>query len=171
MRTRATFCRRTAILSTPYAIRVDGPVSAHRPARLLTLARHRRLRLRQTITIYDEWLLRDHGASACASSGIEPKAYAAAVIAREGGPSKCRRAVHARAPTSTADYHGRGNDTGNGPALRGDPDGRSWRPTWRLIPRDYDRAGPARSCPAASPATGAAAADQFLDRACGSVAP
>ena len=58
--------------------------------------------------IYDEWLIRDQGAIV-RQMGWEPKAYAADLIAREGGPENCVRPF---TPAMDVDggYHGRGND-------------------------------------------------------------
>ena len=59
-------------------------------------------------TIYDEWLVRDYG-GIVRQLGLEPRAYAAGLIEREGGPS---RAAMPFLPESDVDggYHGRGND-------------------------------------------------------------
>jgi hypothetical protein len=59
-------------------------------------------------TIYDEWLVRDYG-GIVRQLGSDPRSFAAAMIAREGGPDKAAR------PFTPADdldggYHGRGND-------------------------------------------------------------
>jgi predicted ester cyclase len=58
--------------------------------------------------IYDEWLVRDQGAIV-RQMGWDPKAFAADLIAREGGPEAC---VKPFTPAIDVDggYHGRGND-------------------------------------------------------------
>ena len=59
-------------------------------------------------TIYDEWLVRDYG-GIVRQLGMEPRAYAAALIEREGGPSKAAKPF---LPENDVDggYHGQGND-------------------------------------------------------------
>ena len=59
-------------------------------------------------TIYDEWLVRDYG-GIVRQLGMEPSAYAAALIAREGGTDKAARPF---TPDLDVDggYHGTGND-------------------------------------------------------------
>jgi len=58
--------------------------------------------------IFDEWLIRDQGA-VVRQLGWEPRAYAADLIAREGGPERCVRPftpdIDVEGP-----YKGRGND-------------------------------------------------------------
>ncbi len=58
--------------------------------------------------IFDEWLIRDQGAIV-RQMGWDPKAYAADLIAREGGPDRCVRAF---TPEIDVDggYNSRGND-------------------------------------------------------------
>jgi hypothetical protein len=58
--------------------------------------------------IYDEWLVRDYG-GIVRQLGMEPKAYARALILREGGLDKASRPF---TPAMDVDggYHGRGND-------------------------------------------------------------
>ena len=58
--------------------------------------------------IYDEWLVRDQGAIV-RQLGLDPKAYAADLIAREGGPESC---VQPFTPANDVmgEYRGRGND-------------------------------------------------------------
>lgn len=59
-------------------------------------------------TIDDEWLIRDQGAIV-RQMGWEPKAYAADLIAREGGPEQCIKPL---TPAIDVDgpYKGKGND-------------------------------------------------------------
>ena len=58
--------------------------------------------------IFDEWLIRDQGAIV-RQMGWDPKAFAADLIAREGGPEKCIRPF---TPDMDVDggYNGKGND-------------------------------------------------------------
>ncbi len=87
--------------------------------------------------IYDEWLLHDT-AQCLRQLGIEPKAYAAAEIAREGGPEKCHRPFTPAADVP-AKYTSRGNDH---------PVGKRYAEILQqimaadmaAIPRNYDRA-------------------------------
>ena len=58
--------------------------------------------------IYDEWLVRDQGAIV-RQLGLDPKAYAADLIAREGGPEACVKPF-TPANDVMGDYRGRGND-------------------------------------------------------------
>lgn len=58
--------------------------------------------------INDEWLIRDQGAIV-RQMGWEPKAYAADLIAREGGPKACVQPL-TPANDRTGPYTGRGND-------------------------------------------------------------
>jgi SnoaL-like polyketide cyclase/SnoaL-like domain len=62
--------------------------------------------------IYDEWLIRDQGAIV-RQMGWDPKAYAADLITREGGPENC---VKPLTPTTDrkGDYNGRGNTSATG---------------------------------------------------------
>jgi predicted ester cyclase len=87
--------------------------------------------------IFDEWLVRDQGAIV-RQLGWEPKAYAADLIAREGGPERCTKPF---TPAMDVDggYHGSGN---------GDPVGQRYADILSRIMgadiatvrRDYDRA-------------------------------
>jgi predicted ester cyclase len=58
--------------------------------------------------IYDEWLIRDQGAIV-RQMGWDPKAYAADLIMREGGPEACIKPL-TPANDISAIYEGRGND-------------------------------------------------------------
>lgn len=59
-------------------------------------------------TIYDEWLIRDHG-GIVRQLGLSPRDHAAGLIAREGGAEQAARPF---TPEMDVDggYHGRGND-------------------------------------------------------------
>ena len=59
-------------------------------------------------TIFDEWLVRDYG-GIVRQLGMNPKTYAAELIAREGGPETCSKPF---TPVMDVDggYHGTGND-------------------------------------------------------------
>jgi predicted ester cyclase len=87
--------------------------------------------------IFDEWLVRDQGAIV-RQLGIDPKAYAADLIAREGGPDRCVRPF---TPTMDVDggYHGRGNDHPAGQRYA-DILTRIMGADLAVIPREYDRA-------------------------------
>ncbi|WP_316015879.1 nuclear transport factor 2 family protein [Roseobacter sp. HKCCA0434] len=88
-------------------------------------------------TIDDEWLIRDQGAIV-RQMGWEPRAFAADLIAREGGPEQCVRPF-TPAIDRPGPYKGHGNDSEWGlryeemlsGIMRGD---------FATIPRDYDRA-------------------------------
>ena len=87
--------------------------------------------------IYDEWLVRDQGAIV-RQMGVEPKAFAADLIQREGGPAKC---VKPFAPAMDVDggYHGRGNDHAIGKRYA-DILGRIMGADMAVIAKEYDRA-------------------------------
>ena len=57
--------------------------------------------------IYDEWLIRDQGAI-IRQMGWEPKAYAAELITREGGPTKCVKPLTPKTD-KPGGYKSRGN--------------------------------------------------------------
>jgi hypothetical protein len=59
--------------------------------------------------IDDEWLVRDNG-GLIRQLGTEPRDFARALIAREGGPDAASRPFTPEAD-STGPYHGRGNDS------------------------------------------------------------
>ncbi|QPH53674.1 nuclear transport factor 2 family protein [Pontivivens ytuae] len=88
-------------------------------------------------TIDDEWLIRDQGAIV-RQLGWEPKAYAADLIAREGGPETC---VKPLTPANDVEgpYCGRGNENEWG-AKYADILGRIMAADLAAIPREYDRA-------------------------------
>lgn len=87
--------------------------------------------------INDEWLIRDQGAIV-RQMGWEAKAYAADLIAREGGPEAC---VQPLTPANDREgpYRGRGNDNEWG-ARYADMITRIMGADLALIPREYDRA-------------------------------
>ena len=87
--------------------------------------------------IYDEWLIRDQGAIV-RQMGWEPKAHAAGLIAREGGPEAC---VKPFTPAMDVDggYHGRGNANATG-ARYADILARIMGADMATIGTDYDRA-------------------------------
>ena len=59
-------------------------------------------------SIYDEWLVRDQGAIV-RQIGWDPKAFAADLIAREGGPERCVKPFHPSLDRNVQ-YTGRGNE-------------------------------------------------------------
>lgn len=107
--------------------------------------------------INDEWLVRDQGAIA-RQLGMEPKAYAAQLIADEGGPETC---VKPFTPTTdvTGPYEGKGNDNAYGSRLA-DILTRIAGADFTAIPSEYDR-GAALHYPGGHDTEGHAGADQF----------
>ena len=107
--------------------------------------------------IHDEWLIRDQGAIV-RQMGWEPNAYAADLIAREGGPQACVRPF-----TPEIDVDGGYRGTGNG-----DPLGaryaevltRIMQADMAAIPACYDRAAQL-DLPGGVTGHGIAAADRF----------
>jgi hypothetical protein len=87
--------------------------------------------------IYDEWLVRDQGAIV-RRMGWEPKAFAADLIAREGGPEAC---VKPFTPAHDVDggYRGNGNDHPAGQRYA-DILLRIMRGDLSVVTREYDRA-------------------------------
>ena len=87
--------------------------------------------------IYDEWLVRDQGAIV-RQMGVEPKAFAADLITREGGPERC---VKPFTPDLDVDggYRSKGNDHPIGTRYRDILTGIMGADMAR-INRDYDRA-------------------------------
>ena len=87
--------------------------------------------------INDEWLIRDQGAIV-RQMGWDPKAYAADLIGREGGPDACVKPL-----TPDTDkpgpYKGRGNDNAWGAAYA-DVLTRIMAADMAVIPAEYDRA-------------------------------
>jgi hypothetical protein len=87
--------------------------------------------------IYDEWLIRDQGAIV-RQLGLDPRAYAAAQIAAEGGPERCARPF-SPATDIAGGYRGRGNDHAVGQRYA-DLLGRLMDADFAAIPQVYDRA-------------------------------
>ncbi|QUJ75435.1 ester cyclase [Sulfitobacter albidus] len=87
--------------------------------------------------INDEWLIRDQGAIV-RQMGWEPKAYAADLIAREGGPEACVRPM-TPANDREGPYKGRGNDNEWG-AKYADILTRMMGADFAVVPAEYDRA-------------------------------
>ena len=88
-------------------------------------------------TIYDEWLVRDYG-GIVRQLGMEPRDYAAALIAREGGAANCAKPF---TPEMDVDggYHGTGNNNEWGIRYEGMLNAIMAK-DFNLIFRDYDRA-------------------------------
>ncbi|MEM6373354.1 MAG: nuclear transport factor 2 family protein [Pseudomonadota bacterium] len=87
--------------------------------------------------INDEWLIRDQGAIV-RQLGWEPKAYAADLIAREGGPDHCVKPL-SPANDQPGPYKGRGNDNVWGKKYADILTGLMGA-DMALIPSEYDRA-------------------------------
>ncbi len=109
------------------------------------------------IMIDDEWLIRDQGAIV-RQLGWTPEAYAADLIAREGGPE---RAVKPLTPDTdrAGPYLGRGNDDEWGARLA-ETLSRIMAADMRAIPENYDRAAHLEH-PGGVPGHSHAAADRF----------
>ena len=88
-------------------------------------------------TIYDEWLVRDYG-GIVRQLGMDPRAYAAGLIADAGGPEHAPKPF---LPENDVDggYHGRGNDNEWG-ARYADSLTRVMGHDFNHILADYDRA-------------------------------
>lgn len=87
--------------------------------------------------IYDEWLVRDQGAIV-RQLGVEPKAFAADLIQREGGTEKCVKPFTPKTDI-VGDYKGRGNDHATGRRYA-DILNRVMSADLAVIPACYDRA-------------------------------
>jgi hypothetical protein len=87
--------------------------------------------------INDEWLIRDQGAIV-RQMGWEPKAYAADLIAREGGPDACTRPL-SPATDVAGPYKGAGNDNEWG-QRHADILSRIMNADMAVIESEYDRA-------------------------------
>lgn len=87
--------------------------------------------------INDEWLIRDQGAIV-RQLGWDPKAYAADLITREGGPEDCTKPLSA-ATDQPGPYKGRGNDNEWGEKYA-DIVIRIMDADMAAIPLEYDRA-------------------------------
>ncbi|MEM7723655.1 MAG: ester cyclase [Pseudomonadota bacterium] len=108
-------------------------------------------------TIDDEWLIRDQGAIV-RQMGWEPRAYAADLIAREGGPEACVKPLTPETDRP-GPYKGRGNDNAWGGRLA-DVLTRIMGADMAAIPEVYDRACHLQY-PGAVTAHGPAEADRF----------
>ncbi|SFI26555.1 SnoaL-like domain-containing protein [Jannaschia pohangensis] len=109
------------------------------------------------ITIDDEWLIRDQGA-VVRQMGWTPEAFAADLIAREGGPAKCVRPLTPETD-QPGPYKGRGNDNPWGAKLA-EILTRIMGADMAVIPQVYDRACHLEY-PGGVTAHGHAAADRF----------
>ena len=87
--------------------------------------------------INDEWLIRDQGAIV-RQLGVDPKAYAADLIEKEGGPDHCVKPL-TPATDKPGPYKGRGNDNAWG-AKYADILTRIMGAAMAAIPVNYDRA-------------------------------
>jgi hypothetical protein len=107
--------------------------------------------------IYDEWLIRDQGAIV-RQMGWDPKAFAADLIQREGGPDACVKPFH---PSMDVDggYRGRGNDHPTGKRYA-EILSRIMGADMAAIPGEYDRAAQ-MDLPGGVTAHGWADADKF----------
>ncbi len=88
-------------------------------------------------TIFDEWLVRDYG-GIVRQLGMDPEAYATALIAQEGGPEACSKPF---TPGIDVDggYHGTGNDNPWGQRY-GDTLTALMNNDFNRVWMDYDRA-------------------------------
>jgi predicted ester cyclase len=86
--------------------------------------------------INDEWLIRDQGAIV-RQLGWDPKAYAADLIAREGGAEKCSQPFSPETD-KPGPYTGKGNENEWG-ARYADILTRLMNGEFRIIPKEYDR--------------------------------
>ncbi|RVT85705.1 nuclear transport factor 2 family protein [Rhodobacteraceae bacterium CCMM004] len=107
--------------------------------------------------IDDEWLIRDQGAIV-RQMGWEPRAYAADLIAREGGPDACVRPLTPHTDRA-GPYRGTGNDHETGQRLE-QILRRIMAADMATIPREYDRAVQAEY-PGGVTAHGHGAVDRF----------
>jgi hypothetical protein len=107
--------------------------------------------------IYDEWLVRDQGAIV-RQMGWAPKAFAADLIAREGGPDKCVKPFTPEIDVQ-GDYRGKGNDHPVGQRYA-DILSRIMGADMAAIPVEYDRAAQLE-LPGGVTAHGHGDADQF----------
>ncbi len=87
--------------------------------------------------INDEWLIRDQGAIV-RQLGLDPKAYARDLIAREGGRENCVK-PYTPATDVEGPYKGCGNDNAWGQSYA-DILTRIMSADFRVIPEEYDRA-------------------------------
>ena len=107
--------------------------------------------------IYDEWLVRDQGAIV-RQLGVEPKAFAADLIQREGGRDACVKPFTPKTDIA-GDYKGHGNDHPAGKRYA-DTLTRIMAAELSAIPATYDRACQLEH-PGGVTGHGWSAADQF----------
>ncbi|MEP1207559.1 MAG: ester cyclase [Rhizobiaceae bacterium] len=87
-------------------------------------------------TIFDEWLIRDYG-GIVRQLGMDPKTYAAELIASEGGVESCTRPFTPKMDVDGG-YHGTGNDNQWG-AKYASVLGQLMDKQFQIIPDVYDR--------------------------------
>ncbi|SMC91777.1 SnoaL-like domain-containing protein [Fulvimarina manganoxydans] len=107
--------------------------------------------------INDEWLIRDQGAIV-RQMGLDPKAYARDLIAREGGPEVCKRPLSPETDRP-GPYLGKGNENEWGQRY-GETLDRIMKADLGVIPSEYDRACQLQY-PGGVTAHGREAADRF----------
>ncbi|MCK5934535.1 MAG: ester cyclase [Fulvimarina manganoxydans] len=107
--------------------------------------------------INDEWLIRDQGAIV-RQMGLDPKAYARDLIAREGGPEACKRPLSPETDRP-GPYLGKGNENEWGQRY-GETLDRIMKADLGVIPSEYDRACQLEY-PGGVTAHGREAADRF----------
>jgi predicted ester cyclase len=107
--------------------------------------------------IFDEWLIRDQGAIV-RQLGLDPKAYAIDLIAREGGPDKCTKPFTPKQDMAGG-YTGKGNDHPVG-ARYAEILKRIMSADMAAIPSEYDRAAQLE-LPGGKTGHGWSDADQF----------
>ena len=107
--------------------------------------------------IYDEWLIRDQGAIV-RQLGLDPKSFAAGLIAREGGLENCVKPLTPETDIA-GEYNGRGNDHPIGQRYA-DIVSRIMAADLAAIPASYDRACQLEH-PGGITGHGWSAADQF----------
>ena len=107
--------------------------------------------------INDEWLIRDQGAIV-RQMGLDPKAYARDLIAREGGPEACKRPLSPETDRP-GPYLGKGNEDEWGRRY-GETLQRIMKADLGVIPSEYDRACQLEY-PGGVTAHGREAADRF----------
>lgn len=149
-----------------------GFLSSHRLLSTATHARHgaygaptgKRLRYRIIADchavenrINDEWLVRDQGAIV-RQLGVEPKRYAADLIANEGGPEACTKPFTPERDVA-GPYTGGGNDSAWGAQLAGILTAIAGA-DFTIIPREYDR-GAMLHYPGGHDTEGRSGADRF----------
>jgi hypothetical protein len=108
-------------------------------------------------TIYDEWLVRDQGAIV-RQMGWDPKTYAADLITREGGPTKCVKPLTPKSDQK-GEYKGKGNTNSVGQRYA-DILTRVMNADLTVVAEEYDRACQLE-LPGGITGHGREAADQF----------